>query len=44
MVVRNCKSLLKEIHDLEEKMEVLTRLHPDLDPEVLLKLILKKMG
>ncbi|MFT6069710.1 MAG: hypothetical protein ACJAT2_001509 [Bacteriovoracaceae bacterium] len=44
MVIRNCKKLLADLHELEEKMEHLSRSYPDLDPDFLLELILKTEG
>lgn len=44
MVIRNCKKLLADLHELEEKMEYLSRSYPDLDPDYLLELILKTEG
>lgn len=44
MVVRNCKTLLNEIHDLENQLELLEKLYPEMDSEMLLKIILIKQG
>jgi hypothetical protein len=44
MVIRNCKKLLAEIHELEEKMESLSRSHPEIDTDYLIELILKAKG
>lgn len=39
MVLRNCRGLLTEIHDLEQKIEALSKEFPDLDLDLLLESI-----